>query len=81
MSVYEVNFDGLVGPSHHYAGLSKGNIASQKNAMAAANPKAAALQGLLFDKGSLQCVWLLWRAETLESCYRLVGDRTDRQNA
>ena len=46
MNVYEVNFDGLVGPSHHYAGLSKGNIASQNNAMAAANPKAAALQGL-----------------------------------
>ncbi len=46
MSVFEVNFDGLVGPSHHYAGLSKGNIASQANAMAAANPKAAALQGL-----------------------------------
>ena len=46
MSVHEVNFDGLVGPSHHYAGLSEGNIASQKNAMAAANPKAAALQGL-----------------------------------
>ena len=37
MSVFEVNFDGLVGPSHHYAGLSKGNIASEKNAMAAAN--------------------------------------------
>jgi succinylarginine dihydrolase len=46
MSVFEVNFDGLVGPSHHYAGLSKGNIASEKNAMAAANPRAAALQGL-----------------------------------
>lgn len=46
MNTYEVNFDGLVGPSHHYAGLSIGNIASAKNAMAAANPKAAALQGL-----------------------------------
>lgn len=46
MNVFEVNFDGLVGPSHHYAGLSKGNIASEKNAMAAANPRAAALQGL-----------------------------------
>ena len=46
MNTFEVNFDGLVGPSHHYAGLSKGNIASEKNAMAVANPKAAALQGL-----------------------------------
>ena len=46
MKTFEVNFDGLVGPSHHYAGLSQGNIASQQNAMAEANPKAAALQGL-----------------------------------
>ena len=46
MNTFEVNFDGLVGPSHHYAGLSTGNIASKRNAMAAANPKAAALQGL-----------------------------------
>lgn len=46
MSAVEVNFDGLVGPSHHYAGLSKGNIASEQNALAAANPRAAALQGL-----------------------------------
>lgn len=46
MNSFEVNFDGLVGPSHHYAGLSKGNIASEKNALGAANPKAAALQGL-----------------------------------
>lgn len=46
MNAKEVNFDGLVGPTHHYAGLSKGNIASQQNARAAANPKAAALQGL-----------------------------------
>ena len=46
MNVFEVNFDGLVGPSHHYAGLSEGNIASVKNAMAAANPRLAALQGL-----------------------------------
>lgn len=46
MDTYEVNFDGLVGPSHHYAGLSKGNIASANNAMTVANPKAAALQGL-----------------------------------
>ncbi|SHI14201.1 N-succinylarginine dihydrolase [Ferrimonas marina] len=42
----EANFDGLVGPSHNYAGLSYGNIASQSNAQAHSNPKAAALQGL-----------------------------------
>jgi succinylarginine dihydrolase len=42
----EVNFDGLVGPTHNYAGLSRGNIASTRNVQTAANPKQAALQGL-----------------------------------
>jgi len=42
----EMNFDGLVGPSHNYAGLSHGNMASDKNKGRAANPRAAALQGL-----------------------------------
>jgi succinylarginine dihydrolase len=44
--VYEINFDGLVGPTHHYAGLSYGNLASMDNAKKISNPKAAALQGL-----------------------------------
>ena len=42
----EVNFDGLIGPSHNYAGLSLGNLASASNAGAEASPRAAALQGL-----------------------------------
>ena len=42
----EVNFDGLVGPTHSYAGLSYGNVASSKNQGALSNPRAAALQGL-----------------------------------
>ena len=42
----EMNFDGLVGPTHNYAGLSRGNIASAKHKGQAANPRAAALQGL-----------------------------------
>lgn len=46
MSHYEVNFDGLVGPSHNYAGLSYGNIASQRHQNLKASPKTAALQGL-----------------------------------
>lgn len=46
MNTYELNIDGLVGPTHHYAGLSAGNIASTSNAQTTANPKAAALQGL-----------------------------------
>jgi len=42
----EFNFDGLVGPSHNYAGLSFGNVASFNNVRSAANPRQAALQGL-----------------------------------
>ena len=45
-SSFELNIDGLVGPTHHYAGLSTGNIASESNAHSEANPKAAALQGI-----------------------------------
>ncbi len=46
MTHREVNFDGLIGPTHNYAGLALGNIASAKNVGAASNPRAAALQGL-----------------------------------
>ena len=42
----EHQFDGLVGPTHHYAGLSPGNLASQNHAGEASNPRAAALEGL-----------------------------------
>ncbi len=43
---FEANFDGLVGPTHNYSGLSFGNIASKNNFGTIANPKLAALQGL-----------------------------------
>jgi succinylarginine dihydrolase len=43
---YEANCDGLVGPTHSYAGLSPGNIASEKNRGEASNPRSAVLQGL-----------------------------------
>jgi succinylarginine dihydrolase len=46
MTTREYNFDGLVGPSHNYAGLSFGNVASFSNVKSASNPKQAALQGL-----------------------------------
>jgi succinylarginine dihydrolase len=46
MAIREINFDGIVGPSHNYAGLSLGNLASTRNAGEASNPRAAALQGL-----------------------------------
>ena len=42
----EMNFDGLVGPTHNYAGLSRGNIASSAHKGRVSNPRAAALQGL-----------------------------------
>jgi succinylarginine dihydrolase len=42
----EFNFDGLVGPTHNYAGLSFGNVASERHGGTSSNPRAAALQGL-----------------------------------
>ena len=46
MKYSEINFDGLVGPTHNYAGLSHGNIASTGHKGLRSNPRAAALQGL-----------------------------------
>lgn len=46
MALVEINFDGIIGPSHNYAGLSVGNLASSHNAGAPSYPKAAALQGI-----------------------------------
>ena len=46
MKVFELNMDGLVGPTHHYAGLSAGNLASTANAQSLANPAMAAHQGI-----------------------------------
>lgn len=42
----EVNFDGLVGPTHNYAGLAHGNIASTRHRNLRSNPKRAALEAL-----------------------------------
>lgn len=46
MNWREVNFDGIVGPTHNYAGLSYGNVASAKNEGQVANPREGVLQGL-----------------------------------
>jgi len=46
MALVEINFDGIIGPSHNYAGLSPGNLASANNAGAVSQPRAAALQGI-----------------------------------
>lgn len=61
MTHYEANFDGLVGPTHNYAGLSFGNVASFNNKNAISNPQQAAKQGLakmkaLADMGMVQGV-------------------------
>ncbi|SET12376.1 N-succinylarginine dihydrolase [Thorsellia anophelis] len=58
---FEVNFDGLVGLTHHYAGLAYGNKASINNQFQVSNPKLAAKQGLLkmkalMDRGFKQAV-------------------------
>ncbi|KPQ24705.1 MAG: succinylarginine dihydrolase [Halomonas sp. HL-48] len=46
-NVQEVNFDGLVGPTHNYSGLAVGNVASMSHGGLVSNPKEGALQGLL----------------------------------
>ncbi len=61
MTTREVNFDGIVGPTHNYAGLSIGNRASMTSAGTPASPRLAARQGLakmrrLHHLGLLQAV-------------------------
>jgi succinylarginine dihydrolase len=46
MTLVEINFDGIVGASHNYAGLSLGNLAATANMGRTAYPRAAALQGV-----------------------------------
>ncbi len=52
-SLIEINFDGIVGPSHNYAGLSPGNLAATAHAGQPSYPRAAALQGLDKMRGNL----------------------------
>jgi succinylarginine dihydrolase len=57
----EYSFDGLVGPTHNYGGLSRGNVASTTHGGRASSPRAAALQGLekmrlVHDLGAAQAV-------------------------
>ncbi len=51
--IREINFDGIIGPSHNYAGLSPGNLAATANAGAVAHPRAAALQGVAKMRANL----------------------------
>lgn len=54
MSFVEVNFDGIVGPSHNYAGLSPGNLAATANAGKLSRPREAALQGIAKMRANLR---------------------------
>jgi len=61
MKAVEVNYDGLVGLTHNYGGLSHGNLASAKNSGNVSKPKQGALQGLakmkwMADAGLVQGV-------------------------
>ena len=49
----EINFDGIVGPSHNYAGLSHGNLAATRNRGQVSHPRAAALQGIAKMRANL----------------------------
>ena len=53
MAFQEINFDGIVGPSHNYAGLSLGNIASASHKGNPSYPRAAALQGVEKMRGNM----------------------------
>jgi succinylarginine dihydrolase len=57
----EINFDGIVGPSHNYAGLSFGNLAATAHAGEVSYPRAAALQGL----EKMRCTMTLGLAQGL----------------
>ena len=52
-NLVEINFDGIVGPSHNYAGLSLGNIASASHKGDPSYPRAAALQGVAKMRGNM----------------------------
>ena len=83
MSTIEINFDGLIGPMHNYAGLSAGNIASASNAGAVSQPRAAALQGLakmkrLMDRGLTQGFLPPPRRPALVALRRLGFDGDDK---
>ncbi|WP_428940359.1 N-succinylarginine dihydrolase [Fontivita pretiosa] len=84
MAAYEVNFDGLVGPTHNYAGLSYGNVASMRHRASTSNPRQAALQGLakmkfLAEMGLKQAVLPPHQRPHLPTLRRLGFTGTDTQ--
>jgi succinylarginine dihydrolase len=84
MKSFEVNFDGLVGQTHNYAGLSVGNVASMNNATDLSYPKQAAKQGLekmqaLSDLGLKQGVLAPQQRPDLNALRRLGFSGNDTQ--
>jgi succinylarginine dihydrolase len=80
----EVQFDGLVGPTHNYAGLSPGNVASAAHGGQVSNPRAAAQQGLakmvvVRDLGVAQAVLPPHDRPSLPSLRALGFHGTDEQ--
>jgi len=81
---YEVNFDGLVGPTHNYAGLAYGNLASTKNRNTISHPRAAALEGLakmkfLMDLGLKQAIFPPQERPNVSALRRLGFSGSDAQ--
>lgn len=82
MPTHEVNFDGLVGPTHNYAGLATGNEASRANRLVASHPREAALQGLakmkaLADRGLKQALIPPLERPSIPALKRLGFDAPD----
>ncbi len=80
----EANFDGIVGPSHTYGGLSFGNLASMQHQALTSNPREAALQGIdkmraLMQLGITQGVLLPHERPAVELLRRLGFSGTDQQ--
>ena len=84
MPTREYNFDGLIGPTHNYAGLSFGNVASAAHQNQASSPRAAALQGLekmkfVASLGIGQCVLPPLRRPRFEFLRELGFSGTDNE--
>lgn len=84
MSAREFNFDGLIGPTHNYAGLSFGNVASASHQNQPSSPRAAALQGLgkmkfIAGLGIGQCILPPLRRPRFEFLRQLGFAGSDKQ--
>jgi len=84
VSAREFNFDGLIGPTHNYAGLSFGNVASASHQNQPSSPRAAALQGLgkmkfIAGLGIGQCILPPLRRPRFEFLRQLGFAGSDKQ--